>query len=116
MVEQQGNTKANTTYIIHKGCCAKSQFLRFDSVPFTPLECKSAKEVLSMKTLIKAFNSFEEAEAWEISYWNSQIPLARLRAAEKLRRQLYGKPPKELPRILTMAQWTKSGKQIIKPQ
>jgi hypothetical protein len=59
-----------------------------------PLELYLTKEVLSMKTFIKAFSSFEEAEAWDISYWNSQTPLARLRAAEKLRRQLYGKPPK----------------------
>jgi hypothetical protein len=57
----------------------------------------------SMKTFIKAFHSFEEAEAWDIAYWNAQSPGARLRAAEKLRRQLYGRPPKKLSRILTTA-------------
>ena len=57
-----------------------------------------------MKTFIKAFKSHEEAEAWEITYWNAQTPKARLHAAEKLRRQLYGRPPKEPPRILTKAQ------------
>ena len=70
------------------------------------LEWESDKEVLSMKTFIKAFNSFEEAEAWDIAYWNAQTPGASLHAAEKLRRQLYGRPPKELPRILTKAQRT----------
>lgn len=57
-----------------------------------------------MKTFIKAFHSPEEAEAWDISYWNAKSPGERFRVAEKLRQQLYGKPPKELPRILTKAQ------------
>jgi len=59
-----------------------------------------------MKTFIKAFKSFEEAEAWDIAYWNAQTPKARFRATEKLRLHLYGRPPKELPRILTTAKRT----------
>ena len=56
-----------------------------------------------MKHFIKAFNSFSEAEQWDIAYWNRQTPTARLRVAEKLRQQLYGRPPQELPRILQAA-------------
>jgi len=52
---------------------------------------------------IKAFQSFGEAEAWDIAYWNAQTPQTRLRVAEQLRRQLYGEPPKEFPKVLVKA-------------
>jgi len=51
------------------------------------------------KHFSKVFNSFDEAEKWDITYWNSQTPTTRLRVAEQLRRQLYGRTPKKLPRI-----------------
>lgn len=59
-----------------------------------------------MKKSIRIFSSFEEAEAWDIAYWNAQTPDRRLRVAEMLRRNLYGPPPKKLPRILQKAQRT----------
>lgn len=57
-----------------------------------------------MKSFIKAFSSHEEAEAWDIAYWNAQSSRTRLRVAEELRQQLYGRPPKEFSRVLRKAQ------------
>ena len=58
------------------------------------------------KQFIKAFCSFEEAEAWDIAYWNAQTPAARLRAMERLRKINYGyaRYHQRLPQIFTSAQ------------
>lgn len=83
--------------IFQRFWCRQRQRFSLESVTQSCLDRGMANK------LFKMFNSFEEAEAWDISYWNRRTPTARLRVAEKMRRQLYGRPPKEFPRVLKAA-------------
>jgi hypothetical protein len=78
----------------------------------TPRHKSSRQPTTSLdRSVVKVFNSFEEADQDDLEYWASRTPYERLRELERLRQLNYGyaegKPQPRLQRIVTVAKLRK---------
>jgi hypothetical protein len=76
-----------------KGQTATNQPLEFDRMD---------------RTVMRVFNSFEEAERHDREFWLSRTPVERMQALEQIRQHAWGysnaEPQPQFPRVVAVAE------------